>query len=125
MQLSKKLQSLLPESLQEIFVAFDPVKDHSSETNIRICHYFNDDDLKESIAATSMDYLTFPLGFRWPILSNDTSFALVYLDSFDNPQDLQQKNLEVLVQQFKFSMVRINKILLELESLSKSYNKYE
>ena len=68
-----------------------------------------------------MDYLSFPAGFRWPVLSNNTSFALVYLESFDNPQALKNHSLEVLVNLYNYSLMRINKILLELESLAENY----
>ena len=121
MILSKKLEEIMPDEYVEKVIAFDQEKDLTSLFNIEIARYFGDENLKKTVAETRLDYLSFPKGFRWPVLCNDTSFALVYLESFDNPQALKNHNLEILVRMYNYSLTRINKLLIELESLDESY----
>ena len=121
MILSKKLQEIMPEEYLEKALAFDEEKDMSSLFNIQIAKYFGEADIKQAVSDIKLDYLDFPRGFRWPILCNDTSFALVYLESFDNPQALKNHTLETLVKLYNYSLTRINKFLLELESLEENY----
>ena len=121
MILSKKLHDLIPDDYKEKIIAYDQEKDLSSLFNIEITKYFGDNELKQAISEIKMDYLSFPAGFRWPVLSNDTSFALVYLESFDNPQLLKNQTLEILVRLYNYSLMRLNNILLELESLEENY----
>ena len=121
MILSKKLHDLIPDDYKEKIIAYDQEKDLSSLFNIEIAKYFGDNELKQAISEIKMDYLSFPAGFRWPVLSNDTSFALVYLESFDNPQLLKNQTLEILVRLYNYSLMRLNNILLELESLEENY----
>ena len=122
MILSKKLDELLPDEYRQKILDFDSKADTSGLLSVEIAKYFNDADLKQAVSEITLDYLSFPKRFRWPVLSNDTSFALVYLESFDKPQSLKQQNLETLIKLYNYSLMRINKILLELESLEENYN---
>ena len=123
MILSKKLHEIMPDDYKEKIIDYDQQKDLATLFNIEIARYFADNDLKQSISEIKMDYLSFPAGFRWPILSNDTSFALVYLESFDNPQALKNQTLEILVKLYNYSLMRLNSILIELESLEENYKR--
>lgn len=123
MILSKKLHEIMPDDYKEKIIDYDQQKDLATLFNIEIARYFTDNDLKQSISEIKMDYLSFPAGFRWPILSNDTSFALVYLESFDNPQALKNQTLEILVKLYNYSLMRLNSILIELESLEENYKR--
>lgn len=113
----------MPDDYKEKIIDYDQQKDLATLFNIEIARYFADNDLKHSISEIKMDYLSFPAGFRWPILSNDTSFALVYLESFDNPQALKNQTLEILVKLYNYSLMRLNSILIELESLEENYKR--